>query len=139
MERRTWPRVRGSYSLLYYSDIDPTTRVGSILDISQGGVSFETSHIPQFGDALRLTLDIHSRLVRCQGIVIHVRKLMRDRMKVGTRFDGLLEQDDLFLGVFISSLMADPSDLNPLRGIGIGIGLSLLAWMAIIYAIRALF
>lgn len=137
-ERRACTRLKISWAVLYHTDLDLRPRCASALDVSVGGIGIETSHRPALGDVLYISLAIHSKLIKCKGKVVHVAKQIGKMLRVGIRFEGLFKQDRLFLGAFIWHVIAGPDDTIPAKGIMIGMGLGLLLWTAILYAILAL-
>jgi len=135
MERRCDPRVPVSYPVYYQGDSYPSARVASILDLSVGGVRIETLQALTVGDVLDMTIMVRSKLINCKGAVMHVVGWRGESLEAGIRFLGLLKQDRLYLGGFISYAMARQLVGIPLKGLIIGIALGLLLWILIVYPI----
>jgi hypothetical protein len=135
MERRCDPRVPVSYPVYYQGDSYPGARVASILDLSVGGVRIETLQALTVGDVLDMTIMVRSKLINCKGAVMHVVGWRGESIEAGIRFLGLLKQDRLYLGGFISYAMARQLVGIPLKGLIIGIALGLLLWVLIVYSI----
>ena len=137
-ERRACRRANVSCTVLYHTSVDPTPRIASAFDLSVGGLGIETSDYLRFGDVLHITIAIHSKLIKCKGMVVHLLERIGEGLRVGIRFEALLKQDRLFLGALISYFVAELDQGSVAKVMMVGMGFGLLLWVAIIYAILAL-
>jgi hypothetical protein len=135
MEKRNTSRVKVSHAIHYHKDTGPRFGVASTVDLSVGGVRIKTSHSLALGDVLRISLPIRSRVIECEGIVVHLVRLMGETLEAGIRFVRLIKHDSFHLARFVSDILAMEEDVLSLRGIVVGLGLGFLLWAGIIYVI----
>jgi len=116
IERRSHPRIRVSHPALYFSHIYPRPRVASTVDLSLGGTRIETPYSLIFGEHLDISIAIRPQVIQCRGRVVHVRTSQGEdspiglRFEAGIRFEGMSEQDRLYLTDYLSGMM---EEVNP--------------------------
>jgi len=116
IERRSHPRIRVSHPALYFSHIYPRPRVASTVDLSLGGTRIETPYSLIFGEHLDISIAIRPQVIQCRGRVAHVRTSQGEdspiglRFEAGIRFEGMSEQDRLYLTDYLSGMM---EEVNP--------------------------
>jgi len=71
-ERRSYPRIGVSGSVLYSKDICPRLTVGSTVDLSMGGTKIESLYSLAKGERLEMSIAIGPKAIRCRGKVIYV-------------------------------------------------------------------
>ena len=104
-ERRSYPRIKVSGSVLYTKDVYPRLTVGSTLDLSLGGARIQSLYGLAKADKLDITLGIESRAMKCRGRVIYVIERQGERIQAGVRFEELSTDDKLYLSQYLSHLM----------------------------------
>ncbi len=105
METRSHPRVAVSHPVFYSSDILPTPKFASTLELSMGGARIETLHGFQKDESLKISIAIGSKLIRCTGHVVDTVWTDGDRSKATVQFEEISKEDTLYLGEYISSVM----------------------------------
>lgn len=116
IEQRFHPRIRVSHPALYFSHIYPRPRVASTVDLSLGGTRIETPYSLIFGEHLDISIAIRPQVIQCRGRVVHVRTSQGEdspiglRFEAGIRFEGMSEQDRLYLTDYLSGMM---EEVNP--------------------------
>ncbi len=105
MERRHYPRVEVSHSVLYFSPSYPRPKVNSTVDLSMGGSRIETPYSLIKGERLEIVIDIHPQVIKCKGEVIHVSDLKGEGPEAGVRFEKMSKKDRQYLGAYLSSVM----------------------------------
>jgi c-di-GMP-binding flagellar brake protein YcgR len=103
-ERRSHPRVKVSHPVLYCTDISPTPRLATIVDLSMGGAAIRTPHRLTNGQVIWLTMIIDRQVTTCRGSVVHV-LLDEERPMAGVRFERMSQQVRVHLGEHISHLL----------------------------------
>ena len=136
IERRINPRVYESHPVFYARNSYANRGEASTLDLSMGGLRMEAPNHMKRDERLEVSVAIPPQTIKCRGKVIHVLKLRDQKAKVGVQFENLSPQDRLNLAKYISYAMEKQCKaLSPSKGIIIGIGLGLLLWAAIMYAL----
>jgi len=104
-EKRSDPRVKVSYPVLYSSHVYPRPKVGSTIDLSRGGARIETpfSLIP--GETIEISIALNSQVIKCRGRVVSIFSLDGGRPAAGVQFEQISRHDRLYLGEYISYLM----------------------------------
>jgi hypothetical protein len=140
MEQRISRRVRVFRLIYFQSDRYPNDQVASTHDLSAGGAGIESGCSIVPGDVLRISLVIPPQIIRCKAKVVHALRLMAERVRAGVQFEDISKEDFLFLEGYLSHFMIPQREGNSLVGLGllIALGVSLLAWAAIIYLISRL-
>jgi hypothetical protein len=72
--------------------VDPRENLGRTLDVSSGGVGFETPRSLRHGEPLYLRIAVGNRIVDATATVVHVRSLDGVLWAAGARFDHLPEE-----------------------------------------------
>ena len=109
-ERRKYQRVK-TYKLLSYVCIDDSgnpieERMGTAIEISQGGLLMETHHPLKPQDVLLITIDIQGELVPIKGRVVHCRTDDSGKSRTGIQF---LEANEKILS-FVTNLIKTYSE-----------------------------
>ncbi len=104
-ERRSHPRVAISHPVLYLADVYPRPKVARAVDLSLGGTRIETPHSLVAGERLEISIAIYPQVIKCRGKVIHTLQVTGERLKAGIRFEEMSEQERVYLGEYISSLV----------------------------------
>ena len=112
MERRKHPRVKVAHPVLYSSDILSRPRHATTIDLGMGGAGIETSYGLEKGEGIEISIAIHSRVIRCTGHVVYTESRTGDRLKAGVQFKEISKDDGLYLGQYISSVMAQREQTN---------------------------
>ncbi|NIS70353.1 MAG: hypothetical protein GTO12_15845 [Proteobacteria bacterium] len=105
-ERRSYPRVQASRTVMYSGDFDIRSRVSRTVDLALEGARIETtpfSLVP--GEDLEISIVIRPQVIRCRGKVIHILRLPGDRLQAGVQFQEMAKRDRILLGEYISSFM----------------------------------
>ncbi len=104
-EKRSHPRVKASYPVLYSSHVYPRPKVGSTIDLSRGGARIETpfSLIP--GETIEISIALNSQVIKCRGRVVSTSSLDGGRPAAGVEFEHISKHDELYLAEYISYLM----------------------------------
>ena len=109
-ERRKYQRVKTQNELSYVCIDDrgkPTERrMGTAIEISQGGLFMETHNPLKPKDALLITIDIKGELVPIKGRVVHCRTDDSGKSRAGIQF---LEFNEKILS-FVTSLIKTYSE-----------------------------
>jgi len=96
-ERRNHPRVSVSHPVLYFTDVDPTPRLGLTVDLSLGGTQIESLQNLTRNEEIEIAIHTDLLVVKCKGKVIYVLEPEKGRVKAGIRFDAMSEYDKLYL------------------------------------------
>jgi c-di-GMP-binding flagellar brake protein YcgR len=109
-EKRKYQRIK-THNLLSYVCIDdsgnPTEeRMGTAIEISQGGLFIETHNPLKPQDVLLITIDIQGELVPIKGRVVHCRTDDSGKFRTGIQF---LEFNEKILS-FVTSLIKTYSE-----------------------------
>jgi len=137
-EKRSFPRVGVSHPVYYHTESYPVAQVASSFDLSLGGVGIETSCSLILGESLDVSLAIPPKLIKAKGKVVHSLGLMGEKLKAGIQFLDLPKHESLYLGAYITNVLKHQQKTNPLLGLLIAIGFSMIAWILIIYVILQL-
>jgi len=104
-ERRSYPRIRVSGSVLYSKDVYPRLTLGSTLDLSVGGTKIESLYGLRGGDRLNLTIGIDPQAIKCRGKVMHAFERENGKIEAGIQFEELSEYDRLYLKQYLTHVM----------------------------------
>jgi hypothetical protein len=104
-ERRSYPRIRVSGSVLYSKDVYPSLTLGSTLDLSVGGTKIESLYGLRGGDRLNLTIGIDPQTIKCRGTVIYVIQPDGGKIQAGIKLEELSEQDRLDLKQYLTHVI----------------------------------
>ena len=140
MERRSYPRVRVFHSVYYETTSSPSAHVASTQDLSVGGAAIESVGTIALGETLKISLVIPPQIIRCTAKVVHTLRLLGERVRIGVQFEDISKNDALYLEGYLSRVMMHRKEDSSLRWLGflLALGVSLLAWAAIIYLISRL-
>ena len=105
MEKRSYPRIELSHTVLYSKDVYPRLTIGSALDLGMGGTRIESLYRLAKGDRLDITIGIESRAIKCRGRVIYVIERENGRMEAGVQFEELSAHDKLYLRQYLLHVM----------------------------------
>ena len=114
-ERRAFPRVKISRSVLYSKDIYPRLTVDTTLNLSMGESKIESYHSLTKGDGLDLTIGIDPEAIKCRGKVIYVLQPETGKTQAGIQLQELSEHDKHHLRQYLFSIMEEEavSSLSP--------------------------
>jgi hypothetical protein len=101
VEKRRSPRFEVSHTALYSKDIFPRPIIASILDLSMGGTKIESLYSLTAEEGLEISISIQSRVIKCRGRVVYALGSESGKMKAGIEFQGLLENDRLYLSRYL--------------------------------------
>ena len=101
MERRAYPRVEVSHPVLYISDIYPSPKAASTVDLSLGGTRIETLYSLIQGERLQVSIAIRPEVIKCKGEVVHTQWPDGERPKAGVRFEEMSEGDKVYLRQYL--------------------------------------
>ena len=138
MEKRISPRVRVSHPIYLQGDRYPNDQAALTHDLSEGGAGIESGCSIVAGEMLRISLVIPPQIIRCKAKVVHILRLIGERVRAGVQFEDISKEDTLYLEGYLSRFVIYREEGNPLPGLLIALGVSLLAWAAIIYLISRL-
>jgi len=140
MEKRIFPRVRVSHPINLQSNRYPNEQVALTHDLSVGGAGIESGCSILPGEMLRISLFISPQIIRCKARVVHAFRLIEEKVRAGVQFEDISKKDALLLEGYLSRFKIHWKEDRSLAGLGllIALGLSLLAWSAIIYLISRL-
>ena len=109
-EKRNYQRVKThnplSYVCIDYSGKPTEERMGTAIEISQGGLFIETHNPLKPQDVLLITIDIQGELVPVKGRVVHCRTDDSGKFRTGIQF---LEFNEKILS-FVTSLIKTYSE-----------------------------
>jgi hypothetical protein len=132
MDRRDHPR----FALYHPADcVLPNSAVASTVDLSMGGVGIDTSGGLTMGEILDISIPISPEVMKCKARVVHVVRLMGERLRAGLRFEEMSHQNRLLLADYISSILSQEGVMKVPIGFMIGAGISALLWAIIIYTV----
>lgn len=101
MERRAYPRVKVSHSILYLSEIYPSPRVASTVDLSLGGTKIETFYSLTSGEYLQVSVAIHPQVIKCKGKVVYTQQETGEKLKAGIQFKEMSDGDKIYLRQYL--------------------------------------
>jgi hypothetical protein len=101
------------YPGLYLPDIYPRPKVCSTSNLSTGGVRIETHYSLEAGETIEIIIPIASRVIRCQGQVIHSQRPEGQRLLAGVRFKDLSQKDRAYLEEYLSEIMEQKEEQDP--------------------------
>ncbi len=101
-EKRSYPRINVSHSVLYSKDIYPKQTIASTVNLSMGGTQIESFYSLNKDEALQIAIHIDLRIIKCRGKVIHVLRLENDKVRAGIRFEALPEDEKFYLRQYLS-------------------------------------
>lgn len=138
MEKRSSPRVRVSHLIYLQSDRYQNDQAASTHDLSAGGAGIESGCSIVPGEMLKISLVIPPQIIRCKAKVVHALSFIAEKVRAGVQFEDISKEDILYLEGYLSRVMIHGKEGNPLLGLLIALGVSLIAWAAIIYLISRL-
>jgi len=77
--------------------VDPRDSLGRTVDVSDGGIGFESPRTLRQGDPLYLRIAVGNRIVYATATVVHVRSVDETLWAAGARFDHLPEEGRMTL------------------------------------------
>lgn len=77
--------------------VDPRDTLGRTLDVSDGGIAFESPRGLRQGEPLYLRIAVGNRIVYATATVVHARSVHESLWAAGARFDHLPEEGRLTL------------------------------------------
>jgi len=101
MERRAYPRIEVSHPVIYISDIYPSPKTASTIDLSLGGTKIETLHSLAKGERLQISIAVHPEVIKFRAKVVYVLWPDAERLQAGVRFDEISEHDKLYLRQYL--------------------------------------
>ena len=138
MGKRIFPRVRVSHPINLQSNRYSNDQTALTHDLSAGGAGIESGCSIVPGEMLRISLVIPPQIIRCKAKVVHALRLIGEKVRAGVQFEDISKEDTLYLEGYLSRFVIYREEGNPLLGLLIALGVSLLAWAAIIYLISRL-
>ena len=140
MGKRIFPRVRVSHPINLQSNRYSNDQTALTHDLSAGGAGIESGCSIVPGEMLRISLFISPQIIRCKARVVHAFRLIEEKVRAGVQFEDISKEDALYLEGYLNRFMIHRKEDSSLVGLGllIALGVSLLAWAAIIYLISRL-
>ncbi|NIQ40100.1 MAG: hypothetical protein GTN81_16175 [Proteobacteria bacterium] len=105
MERRAYPRVEVSHTVLYFTDFYPRPTVASTLDLSLGGTKIQSLYGLSSAEGLRLSIAIQPQVLKTRGKVVHVSERESGRVEAGIQFEKMSENDHHILKQYLFQVM----------------------------------
>ena len=102
-ERRYHPRVHTSQPVLYYREVSPRPKVGSVIDLSPAGAAIETPYSLEEGEAIAISIALGPRVFSCKAKVLYTLWSESKRLRVGLGFERISIEDRLLLGQYLRS------------------------------------
>ncbi len=105
MERRVYPRVEISHTVLYQLEFYPRPTIASTLDLSVGGAKIETLYQLSVDEGLGISIAIQPQVIRSKGKVVHVTEQESGKVEAGIQFREMSETDRQYLRQYIFHIM----------------------------------
>ncbi len=112
------PRVKVIHPVLYSSDIFPSLRTASTLELSLEGIKIETPYTLEKGEGLEIYIGIHSKVIKCRGCVADTEWRDGEKLKARVEFEEISKEDGLYLAEYISHISSrrDQKAVSSLSG-----------------------
>ncbi len=101
-EKRRHPRVQTSQPVLYYREMSPRPRVGSVIDLGPAGAAIETPYSLEEGEAIDISIALGQRVFSCKAKVLYALWSEGKRLRAGLEFERISIEDRLLLGQYLS-------------------------------------
>jgi c-di-GMP-binding flagellar brake protein YcgR len=105
MERRAYPRVEVSQSVLYFTDFYPKPTIASTLDLCLRGTKIESLYSLSLDEGVGISIAIQPKVIEFKGKVIHVVERENGRTEAGIQFREMSEHDRLYLRQYLFHVM----------------------------------
>jgi len=122
MEKRAYPRVQVSHTVLYHLEFYPRPTIASTLDLSLGGTKIESLYRLSLEEGLGISITIQPQIIRSEGKVVHVLERDNGKFEAGIQFREMSEYDREYLKQYLFQVMEQQaiaslsSDGTPHRG-----------------------
>jgi len=105
MERRTYPRVEVSHTVLYFIDFYPRPTIASTLDLSLGGTKIESLYSLNKDEGLGISIAIRFQVIKSRGKVVYVLEQEAGKIEAGIQFEEMPEHDRRYLRQYLFQVM----------------------------------
>ncbi len=104
-EKRNYPRIKASCSMVYSKDIYPKSTVASTVNLSEGGAKIQTLYSLDKDETLEISIAIAGQVIKSRGKVIHVVEREDGKIEAGIQFQELSEMDKFHLRQYLFQVM----------------------------------
>ncbi len=105
MERRVYPRVQISHTVLYHLEFYPKPIIASTLDLSLGGTKIESLYSLSAEEGLGISITIQPQIIRSEGKVVHVLERDDGKFEAGIQFREMSQYDREYLRQHLFQVM----------------------------------